>query len=257
MGEVGSPPAAPAAPARAPMQVPWRALTVAMSAGVLCVAALGSAASLGAFDVGVGGAEHDGRARRLRWGRFNSYDDLMATATEGGTQIIPPGEGGTQIIPPGVSVSGYTGIQHPLNAVNPIQVNVAPPMGAASTGFQLCRNALLPGGGCCQQILSACCEAKPHNAPSDSTKRFQMCFNPATSMIRLRSDSEGRSFGLLMSEALGTEDVAWHGRWEDGAARAAPGAGQRLGRVEDFTAYRFQNDQTRNNSPFIQNTPFR
>jgi len=259
MPEEAALPAAPAAPPRSPMRIPWRSMVLAAVATVLCLAAVAAAAFLSGTlilpEAGAGGERRlSPRLGQFALRRIRSYDDLMATVTQGGVHVVQPGV-------------QFAGSQFDTR-VNPVVANIAPPPQTAATGFQLCRNPAAPSGGCCQQILSHCCEA---HARDDPAKRFTLCFNPATQMLYVKCDDVCQScFGLLMAESLGTTDVAWHGRWENYTGGQEEGERRLAGHykhkkkkkcdhcnVQDFVAYRFQNNQPLARAPLLRYTPLR
>lgn len=59
---------------------------------------------------------------------------------------------------PGLAMEG---VGPPPSHEVPEMEEIRPPPGMAQTGWNICRNADRPSGGCCQQILDGCCEARP------------------------------------------------------------------------------------------------
>lgn len=109
------------------------------------------------------------------------------------------------------------------------------PAGAAQFGYNICRNSHLPNGGCCQQIVHCCCTAAARNDP---TRKWQMCFNPATQMMRvilpnpnylIAQEERDQSYEILMSQCCSSPTPRYHARWR------GPNRGCFL--CEDITVY--------------------
>eukprot|EP00425_Heterocapsa_triquetra_P045011 CAMPEP_0195077398 /NCGR_PEP_ID=MMETSP0448-20130528/19828_1 /TAXON_ID=66468 /ORGANISM="Heterocapsa triquestra, Strain CCMP 448" /LENGTH=228 /DNA_ID=CAMNT_0040110029 /DNA_START=37 /DNA_END=723 /DNA_ORIENTATION=+ len=211
------------------MALPWRLVALTASAAAMCLVAFGGAAYFGAEQLGPGVRRGYANARRLGiggWTDYKSYDDLMGSANEDRAVFAP----GVRNIP----MTGEMVTPAPFMPMD------APPLQSSSKGFQICRNAALPSGGCCQQILAPCCNAFSQN---NQSHKFRMCFNPYTQMLRCTGCDNG-DFALMLGVSRMTK-IAWRGRLQDAPASNSLLGTDRRSRVDDFTIYRFMNDQTR------------
>lgn len=120
------------------------------------------------------------------------------------------------LLPPGVT---------PLPSVTDL-----PPTGASLYGYNICRNANVPDGGCCQQITTRCCTA---HSRLDHNNVWQVCFNAETHMLRVvdNTDSGAVEFQILMAQPQPLFlPPMFHGRWVGPSLCSG---------TQDFTIYAF------------------